>query len=294
MIQKASRLTKKEPSIFKQVFLRTSCVRKRSAGFSAAEVILAGALLSLIITAFAGIQLYGYEAKIRASLRARAIMLAEEGLEAVRNIRDENFSNLTDGTFGLASFGGVWTFSGSRDMTEIYERNIIIASIDADRKTVRAIVSWAQNPQRTGSVTLTTRFTNWKKDQAAGPPVCQNQAASLSLDVSTVALGAGNRELQNVFIANSNPACDIVLDKITPTWTNALRSIERIQIAGKIMWKGSAVSGDELDIKDLILQNSDGQLEAKFRFGGNMKGNIFGLTLKMSDGTVRTVSGIAP
>ena len=37
--------------------------------------------------------------------RARAATLADEGLEAVRNIRDANFSNLTDGTFGLTTTG---------------------------------------------------------------------------------------------------------------------------------------------------------------------------------------------
>ena len=52
--------------------------------FSVVEVILAGAIFSLLIMTFVGGYLYGQEASALAGARARATLLAEEGLEAVK------------------------------------------------------------------------------------------------------------------------------------------------------------------------------------------------------------------
>lgn len=130
-------------------------------GFSLVEIILSGAVFILLVTALVGAYLYGQESTMLAGNRARANMLAEEGLEAVRNIRDTNFSNLTNGTFGLSNTGNQWNLSGVNDVTDIFTRQITISTIDAKRKLVTADVTWQQNPQRTGSVSLATRLTNW-------------------------------------------------------------------------------------------------------------------------------------
>jgi hypothetical protein len=104
-------------------------------------------------------------------------MLAEEGLEAVRNIRDHDFSNLTDGTYGLAVSNNQWSFSGSEDITDIFTRQIIISTIDSDTKQARAIVSWQQNQQRTGTAELVTYFSNWA--DIVGPGGCAGYCESL-------------------------------------------------------------------------------------------------------------------
>ncbi len=129
------------------------------AGFSLVEVILASAVFVLLVAALVGAYLYGQEATALAGSRARAVLLAEEGLEATRNIRDDKFSNLTDGTHGLVISGNQWIFSGSQDTADIFTRQIIISSISATRKAITSTVTWQQNPERTGSVTLTTRLT---------------------------------------------------------------------------------------------------------------------------------------
>jgi len=130
-------------------------------GFSLVEVILSVAIFALLAVALIGAFLYGQEATMLAGNRARATMLAEEGLEAVRNIRDANFSNLTDGAYGLNTTGNQWNLSGSNDLTDIFTRAVTISTIDSHRKNVTANVSWQQNPQRTGLVTLTSRLTYW-------------------------------------------------------------------------------------------------------------------------------------
>ena len=131
-------------------------------GFSLIEVLLSVSILALIVTALVGGLIYGRESTALAGERSRATFLAEEGLEAVRNIRDSSFSNLTDNTFGLTTTGNQWNLSGSSDTTDKFSRTITISTVDTSRKQVISTISWEQNAQRTGSVVLTSRLTNWQ------------------------------------------------------------------------------------------------------------------------------------
>ena len=131
-------------------------------GFLLAEVILSSALLGLFASAFIGAYLYGEESVVLSGNRIQAILMAEEGLEAVHNIRDHSFTNLTDGRFGL-SVEGEWNLSGSYDEDGIFKREIIISANDADRKMVTVNVTWQQNPQREGVISLTSLLTNWRE-----------------------------------------------------------------------------------------------------------------------------------
>src|SRR3989338_11430647 len=131
-----------------------------SKGFSIVEVLLSSSIIILIVTVFMWAFFYGSESTAIAGQRARAIFLAEEGLEASRNIRDENFSNLTDGIKGLAISSNQWAFSGTSDITDsFFTRQITISSAGTNRKQVVSSVTWQQNNQRTGSVSLTTYLT---------------------------------------------------------------------------------------------------------------------------------------
>jgi hypothetical protein len=130
-------------------------------GFSVVEAILSASIFALLVTAFVGAYLYGQEATALGGNRARAALLAEEGIEAARNIRDSGFANLADGTYGLAISGGTWILSGASDAVDIFTRRVTISSVDADRKLVTSRVAWQQNPQRTGLVEVAERFTNW-------------------------------------------------------------------------------------------------------------------------------------
>ena len=129
--------------------------------FSTVEVIIASSVFAMMVTTFVGAILYGQEAFALGGNRARAAMLAEEGLEAVRNLRDAGFGNIPDGTFGLVTSGGTWLLTGTQDVTGLFTRYINITSIDAKRKLITSTVTWPQNAQRTGSVILMTRLTNW-------------------------------------------------------------------------------------------------------------------------------------
>lgn len=134
---------------------------KRS-GFLLVEVLLASSLFVLFVTAFAGTFYYGLQSSVLAGDRSQAIMLAEEGQEAVRSMKNINFANITDGTHGLVYSNNAWTFSGTQDTSNGYTRQVTVSTIDANRKSVTTSVSWQQIPGRMGEVSTIGRLTNWK------------------------------------------------------------------------------------------------------------------------------------
>lgn len=137
---------------------------KGGKGFSLVEILLSVSLFSFVITALVGAFIYGQESAAISGMRSRAIFLAEEGLEASRNIRDNNFADLTNGEHGLAiSESNRWVFSETSDIADIFTRQIAISAIDANRKQAISTVTWRQTPQRSGSVSLTTYLTNWRR-----------------------------------------------------------------------------------------------------------------------------------
>lgn len=129
-------------------------------GFSLVEVMLAVSVFAILAIAFSGSFIYGIDAVASGGNHVRASMLADEGLEAVRNIRDENFDALTDGTHGLATSTGEWVFFGTEDTQDIFTRTVTISSIDNKRKNIVSSVSWRQG-NRDSSVSIVTRLTDW-------------------------------------------------------------------------------------------------------------------------------------
>jgi prepilin-type N-terminal cleavage/methylation domain-containing protein len=153
-------------------------------GFSLLEVILSIAIFTIGVV---GIGLFVIDIQItaeRSQNLSQGILLAEEGLEAVKSIRDNNFEDITDGTHGLDSVEGVWEFNGSYDETILgresgvgrtFTRTITISTSAYNEeaaedppseeivvKLIKSNVSW---PIRDGTsdVTLSTLLTNWNR-----------------------------------------------------------------------------------------------------------------------------------
>lgn len=134
----------------------------RQSGMSLVEALLAVAIFAVITTGVIGAIVYGQESSAVAGARERATKIAEEGIEAVRNIRDSGYSNLpVDGTYGLAISGGVWTLSGTSDTTDIFTRTVTLATVDSRTRNVTVNVTWTQTIQRPGSISVNTYLTNW-------------------------------------------------------------------------------------------------------------------------------------
>lgn len=132
-------------------------------GFSPVEVLLAATVFGFLATALIGAIIYGRSSTVNAGERARAVQLADEGIEAVRNIRDAGFANISSlvaNPYGLSQSGNQWTIVGAPDTVGIFTRQITFTSVDSVRKTVTVTVSWPQG-NGTSSVSTTSRLTNW-------------------------------------------------------------------------------------------------------------------------------------
>lgn len=137
-------------------------------GFSLVEALLASALFALLVTALTGAWIYGQEAGSISGQRARARLIAEECLEAVRNIRDNDYANLSAGTFGLSTTTNQWNTTSTSDIINGFTRQVTITTLDSKRKSVSCTVTWPETAQRTGSITLTTELTNWMATVSSG------------------------------------------------------------------------------------------------------------------------------
>lgn len=229
---------------------------KYEEGFSLVEVLLAGSIFALLVTALVGSYLYGEESTALSGNRVRATALASEGLEAVRNIRDAGFVNITDGTYGLSTTSNQWNLSGSFDTQGIFTRQITISTIDTTRKNVVAQVTWQQNPQRAGSISLTTRIANWIRSGVSWASPAEIATLNFSGSQSGVKIqisgnyaylfrtSGGNPEFASVDI--SNPLSPSLVGSLTFTGSG-----QNIYVSGNYAYLTNDNNSQEFQIVDI-------------------------------------------
>ncbi len=235
-----------------------------SKGFSLVEVMLASAVFALLVTALVGAYLYGEEATALAGHRARAVLLAEEGLEAARNIRDSSYASLTAGTHGMLISSNQWGFSGASDITDsFFTRQVAVTTIDPDHKAITSTVTWQQTPSRTGSITLTSRMTNWLGTKKGLAPVLfgifdlttansgseNTDAISVASAGNTVYLGRSTNPGNEFFsIDVANPALPLVSGQL------ALGGDPNdIVVSGNYAYIASSDDSSELTVIDISI-----------------------------------------
>jgi len=133
-------------------------------GQSLIELIIAIGIFVFVISALVFLVLDSYISGRLAAEITKADFLAQEGLEAARSIRDNNWSDLTSGAHGLVISEGHWIFQGaSEDISDQLNNGSRIIEIDMDqnRKKVTSRVNW-QFSQRTEEVSLVSYLTNWQ------------------------------------------------------------------------------------------------------------------------------------
>lgn len=172
----------------------------KAGGFSLVEAILSLAIFMLMSTALVGALAYGIQGPQIAGANSRALLLAEEGLEVARNLRDASFTGLVAGTYGLAPVGGIWALSGLQDINGIFYRHLdIAAGSDANHKIVTSTVSYSTRAGSTSTVSLATLLTNWRRSG-------RSNWASSSLESSfdLTAANSGNDTANGISIAFLN------------------------------------------------------------------------------------------
>ncbi len=149
-------------------------------GFALVEVFLAIAIFAIFATGIFYLSLDTVRRDIKVNLNTEALLYTQEGIEAVRNIRDKNYLLLTNGDKGLSLVAGSWEFiAAPEDVNGFYSRTITIEDVyrdesgdidteglyfDPDTKKITSEVSWLQGGIIPKSISLTSYLSNWTGD----------------------------------------------------------------------------------------------------------------------------------
>jgi hypothetical protein len=159
-------------------------------GQSLIELIVALGIFVLTIAGLAFFVLDSYISGRLASEMTKVNFLAEEGLEAVRSIRDNSWPALIAGSHGLAISGDHWVFQGtSEDIADQLRggrRIIEIENLDQNRKKITSRINWQFSETRPEEVKFVSYLTNWQKisiGHCVGTCTpCENFVARISCD----------------------------------------------------------------------------------------------------------------
>jgi len=244
----------------------------KTKGYSIVEILLAVSIFAISVTGLIGTLVYGQQSAALAGTRARAAYLAEEGLEAVRNIRDDSFINLVDGTYGLAIQSGQWILSGSSDTTDIFTRSVTISSIDASTKRIVSTVTWKQTEQRDGTISLTSYLSSWTTSIWEDTTQSDFNAGSHNNTVVTNSSG-GEVKLGTVIYADwCNPS--ITLNAYNLPGQGIAESITAIP--GEI-FIGTGANASGLSFADLTVTSADPPVVTTVgTFDGDKTNDVFG------------------
>ncbi len=227
------------------------------------------------------------------------MMYAKEGFEAVRNIRDEDFTNLEDGVYGLSLINGEWSLVLTEDLAGIFQRIVEIESVDQHKKEITVSVFWQQGPQKEVSISFTGYLTNWMREQdemgdILGYWPLDEGVGCLTYDIS------GNHEgsLEPSCPTNSplwvqgkvNTALlfdggdDMVVVENSP----ALNPTNELTITAWVRWDSPPENGNEW--ATIINKNGDSQ----YRIQHNRINEYFEFAIRTSSGNRWIISTTSP
>jgi len=285
----------------------------RARGQSVIEILVVTAILLILVAGSAPLVSGVFRGQLRTTKRAEARALAQEGLDAVRSIRDADWANLDDGMHGLTHNGAFWDFSDASDTVGEYTRSVTVSTMtregdlctrpgsgvaeDPDAKRVAVEVHWQSDTGQKNAVTATTFFHNWRNPQKRSCSFVPPEADSFSVDTTGAVIGGlGSRELQGVIFENTGTE-GIVIERMIVSWIGALpgTNMVRVTIDGDSVWSQAANSGDEIDISDFTVSAGAGSFTVdSIVFSRNMTGVTFEMVFLLADGSQKTVSDIQP
>jgi hypothetical protein len=132
------------------------------------EIILAIALFSLLTFVVLSAFVYGRDAVTVSGDSLRASEVANEGIEALHNIADSSYTNLSSYTNGttyyLSTTSSQWSLSTTATtINGIYTPAVVFAAgPTSNSRQITLTVSWKEDLQRTGSISAVTYLANWQ------------------------------------------------------------------------------------------------------------------------------------
>lgn len=228
-------------------------------GINLVEIIMATTLFSIVIFSFIIAISYGLESIYFAGDRAKATFLAEEGVEVARNIRDSDFANLVDGTYGVDTVSSAWDLSGSSDSVDGFTREVILDQISADVFDVQSRVTWDITGLRPGEIVLNSKLTNWMKVVDTG--IGDWSSPVLTSSYSLFSSGDGWKvDVQGdyAYIVRYSGSLDFVIVDISDlsnplvvSYTSVLGNLRDIEVSGNYAYIASSDNSREVLVYDI-------------------------------------------
>jgi len=134
--------------------------KKISDGFMMVEVIIAISIIIVSVLVAMSVTQKSVSVARQALHTSEATFLLEEGAEAVRIIRDNSWSdisNLSPGTTYYPIFSGTWALSASPTTVGIFTRTMSITSVNRDNSTQDIAIS-GTNDAGTKLITITVSW----------------------------------------------------------------------------------------------------------------------------------------
>lgn len=131
-------------------------------GFSSLEILMSIGIFFIFTFSVIGTLLYSQNSTVKSTYNISATLLAQEGLEAVKNIRDYDFGSITEGTYALTiNANNNWELTSGTEAIGEFTRSITITKIDDTTYEIESNVSWDKGGTNSGNVSLTSILTNW-------------------------------------------------------------------------------------------------------------------------------------
>lgn len=155
-------------------------------------------------------------------VKNEALLYAEEGMEAVRNIRDRDYLDLVSGSYGLSFSSDTWSLVAAPETIDAYyQRTVLIedvyrdgsnniaaeGTLDPETKRVTVTVTWNWKGVLPKDTVLSTYLTNWTGDEWM-QTVCTDFSAGTYTDTfadATVSPPANNCALELSLVEGQSP-----------------------------------------------------------------------------------------
>lgn len=178
----------------------TRFLKKKEKAFSLIEIMLAVFIFTLFSTGVLYLSLDVLQRDAKLPVYNEALLYAQEGLEATRNIRDQNYLDLTTGNHGLLKESTGWTFDGTTESIDsYYYRTISVEDVyrdvdgeiadsgvlDPEMKKATSTVTWMWKGVFPKTVALSTYLSGWVGDEWM-VTTCTEFSAGAFTDISSL------------------------------------------------------------------------------------------------------------
>lgn len=134
----------------------------KNKGFMTVEVLIATSIILVSILATMAVAQKSIYVSRQAFHTAQAGFLLEEGAEAARILRDNNWTNISSLTAGADYYpsfsGGTWTLSAISNTVDIFTRTVSVSNVNRDNATKDIVSAGGTLDNGTKLITITVSW----------------------------------------------------------------------------------------------------------------------------------------